>query len=69
MLSIIDGNAHIGILFKGARKVITDHKSILNIITQTVTELFEFCNIIPGKPYYQGDKFSVVISIGGVFLL
>ena len=32
-------------------------------------ELFEFYNIIPGKFYYQGNKFNVIISIGGVFLL
>ena len=32
-LSIIDGNAHIGILFKGAKKVVTDYKGTLNIIT------------------------------------
>ena len=33
LLSIIDGNAHMGIFFKGARKVITDHKGTLNIVT------------------------------------
>ena len=32
-LSIIDGDAHMGILFKGARRVVTDHKGTLNIIT------------------------------------
>ena len=33
LLSIINGDTHIGILFKGARRVITDHKGTLNIIT------------------------------------
>ena len=32
-LSIINGNAHIGILFKGARGVVTDHKDTFNIVT------------------------------------
>ena len=41
-----------GILFKGARRVITDHKSMFNIVTQTVMELFEFYSIILGKPCY-----------------
>ena len=67
-LSIIDGDAHMGILFKGARGVVTDHKGTLNIVTQAVTELFEFGNIIPGKLYYQGNKLGVIISTGGVFL-
>ena len=57
-----------GILFKGARRVVTDYKGTLNIVTQIVTKLFEFGNIIPSKFYYQGNKFSVIISTGGIFL-
>ena len=33
LLSIIDGDTHMGILFKGARGVVTDHKGTLNIVT------------------------------------
>ena len=67
-LLIIDGNAHMGILFKGARRVVTDHKGTLDIVTQTVTKLFEFGSVIPGKLYCQGDKLGVIVSTGGVFL-
>ena len=67
-LSIIDGDTHMGILFKGARGVVTDHKGTLNIITQAVMELLEFGSIIPGKFYCQGDKLGIIINIGRVFL-
>ena len=33
LLSIINSDVYMGILFKGARGVITDHKGTLNIIT------------------------------------
>ena len=33
LLSIINNDAHMGILFKGARGVVTDHKGTFNIIT------------------------------------
>ena len=69
LLSIIDGDVHMGILFKGARGIVTDHKGTLNIITQAVTELLEFGSIIPSKFYYQGNKLGVIVSTGGVFLL
>ena len=33
LLLIIDGDAYMGILFKGARRVIIDHKGTFDIIT------------------------------------
>ena len=69
LLSIINGDIHMGILFKGARKVVTNHKGTLNIVTWTVAKLFEFGNVIPGKLGYQGNKLGVIISTEGVFLL
>ena len=67
-LLIINGDTHMGILFKGARRVITDHKGTLDIVTQAIAKLFEFRSVIPGKLYCQGDKLSVVISVRGIFL-
>ena len=69
LLSIINSNTHMGILYKGARRVVMNHKGTLNIVIKTVTKLFEFGNVIPGKLCCQGDKLGVVISTEGVFLL
>ena len=69
LLSIINSDTHMGILFKGARKVITDHKGTLDIITQAIVKLFKFRSVIPGKLCYQGNELGVVVSTGGVFLL
>ena len=33
LLSIINSDIHMGIFFKGARRVVINHKSIFNIIT------------------------------------
>ena len=33
LLSIINSNTYMGILFKGAKRVITDHKGMFNIVT------------------------------------
>ena len=33
LLSIINGDIYMGILFKGARRVVIDHKGMLNIVT------------------------------------